>query len=110
MTHSHKDVIVAVQAHFPEDRRQRVLALLETYGVESYERERERVQLAILTLSAGNEEKLREYVAVAKVDYRDVLAWAEYPEESRMDNPEGRKQIRDLLQRFGLEPPSDLDK
>lgn len=110
MTHSHTDVIACVQAYFPEDSRERVLALLQTYGVESYERERERVQLAILNLSAGNEEKLREYVAVAKEDYRDVLSWAEYPEESRMDTPERRKQFRDLLEKFGIEPPSDLEQ
>jgi len=53
----------------------RVLELLDSYGVEPYERERERVQVAILKLSAGSEAKVREYVAVAKRDYRDVLFW-----------------------------------
>ena len=59
-----------------------MLEMLDSYGVKSYERERERVQLDILKLSVGSEEKVREYVAVAKRDYRDVLFWAEYPEES----------------------------
>ena len=86
----------------------RVLELLDNYGVESYERERERVQVAILKLSAGSEEKVREYVAVAKRDYRDVLFWAEYPEESKLDTPEKRQRVREMLEKFGIEPSSDL--
>jgi len=85
-----------------------VLELLDSYGVEPYERERERVQVAILKLSAGSEEKVREYVAVAKRDYRDVLFWAEYPEESKLDTPEKRQRVRKMLEKFGIEPPSDL--
>jgi hypothetical protein len=86
----------------------RVLELLDSYGVEPYERERERVQVAILKLSAGSEEKVREYLAVAKRDYRDVLFWAEYPEESRLDTPEKRRRVKKMLEKFGIEPPSDL--
>jgi hypothetical protein len=85
-----------------------VLELLDTYGVESYERERARVQLAILKLSAGSEEKVREYVDVAKRDYRDVLFWAEYPEESKLDTPEKRQRVRKMFEKFGIEPPTDL--
>ena len=86
----------------------RVLELLDSYGVEPYERERERVQVAILKLSAGSEEKVREYVAVAKRDYRDVLFLAEYPEESRLDTPEKRQRVRKMFEKFGIEPLSDL--
>jgi hypothetical protein len=86
----------------------RILELLDSYGVEPYERERERVQLDIVKLSAGSEAKVREYVAVAKRDYRDVLVWAEYPEESRLDTPEKRERVRKMFEKFGIEPPSDL--
>jgi hypothetical protein len=86
----------------------RVLELLDSYGMEPDERERERVQLDILKLSGGSEEKVREYVAVAKRDYRDVLFWAEYPEESRLDTPEKRQRVRKMFENFGIEPPSDL--
>ena len=86
----------------------RVLELLDSYGVELDERERERVQLDILKLSGGSEEKVREYVAVAKRDYRDVLFWAEYPEESSLDTPEKRQRVRKMFENFGIEPPSDL--
>ncbi len=85
-----------------------MLERLDMYGVEPYERERERVQLAILKLSAGNEEKVREFVAVAKRDYRDVLFWAEYPEEARLDTPEKRQRIRNMFEKFGIKPPNDL--
>jgi len=86
----------------------RVLELLDSYGVEPYERERERVQVAILKLSTGSEAKVREYVAVAKRDYRDVLFWAEYPEESKLDRPEKRQRVRKMFEKFGIEPLSDL--
>ena len=85
-----------------------MLKLLDIYGVESYERERERVQLAILKLSEGNEEKLGEFVAVAKRDYRDVLFWAENPEEARLDTPEKRARVRKMFEKFGIKPPDDL--
>ncbi len=62
----------------------RVLGLLDSYGVEPYERERERVQVAILKLSAGSEEKVCEYVA------------------------EKRERVRKMFEKFGIEPPSDL--
>ena len=108
MARSRDAVVAAIQATFPESSRARVLELLDRYGVESYERERERVQLAILKLSGGTEEKLREFLAVAKRDYRDVLFWAEYPEESRLDTPEKRARVRKMFEKFGIKPPDDL--
>src|SRR5947209_7956181 len=72
---SREDVIAAVGARFPRADVERLLTLLDTYGVESYERERERVQVAIVNLSEGDEAKLREMLAVAKRDYRDVADW-----------------------------------
>jgi len=82
-----------------------VLELLDSYGVEPYEQERERVQLAILKLSGGSEEKLREFVAVAKRDYRDVLFWAEHPDKARLDTPEKRERVRKMFEKFGIKPP-----
>jgi hypothetical protein len=108
MAHSRDEVVAAIQATFPESSRTRVMELLDGYGVESYERERERVQLAILKLSEGNEEKLREFVAVAKRDYRDVLFWTENPEEARLDTPEKKERIRKMFEQFGIKPPGDL--
>ena len=108
MPHSRDEVVALVQKSFSESVHPRVLELLDTYGVESHERERERVQLAILKLSERNEEKLREFVAVAKHDYRDVLFWAENPEEAKLDTPEKRERIRKMFERFRIKPPEDL--
>ena len=55
-----------------------VFALLRTYGVESWEREVPRVQLAILRLAEGDMDRLRQQLDYAKRDYRDVLLGAEY--------------------------------
>jgi hypothetical protein len=108
MPRSREDVVAVVQKTFPETSWSRVLESLDRYGVESYERERERVQLAILKLSEGSEEKLREFFAVAKRDYRDVPFWAEYPEEARLDTPEKRQRVRKMFEKFGIKPPDDL--
>ena len=108
MPHTRDEVVAVVQKTFPESAHSRVLELLDSYGVESYERERERVQLAILKLSEGNEEKLREFVAVAKRDYRDVLFWAENPEEAKLDTPEKRERIKKMFEKFGIKPPEDF--
>jgi hypothetical protein len=110
MTPSRNDVAASVKARFHQSRWDCVLEALDGYGTEPYERERERVQLAILSLSAGDEDKVREYVAVAKRDYRDVLLWAEYPTEARLDTPAKIEKARDLLESLGVELPSNFPK
>ncbi|MEN3332138.1 MAG: hypothetical protein V7641_1503 [Blastocatellia bacterium] len=74
-------VLQKVKTTFSNESTSCILEILDRYGVESYERERERVQIAILKLSEGELEKLAAYVKVAKEDYRDALAYAEYPQE-----------------------------
>ncbi len=68
---------------FPNEDPQEIIAILDEYGKEPYERElgRERVQIAILILSGVNTDQLREHMTMAKRDYWDVLAYAEFPEE-----------------------------
>ena len=83
MTYTREFVLAKVRQEFPHSEAEEVLAILETYGEFDYERERKRVQLAILKLSEGNIDKLRANVKIAKQDYRDVLAYAEYPSEMR---------------------------
>lgn len=65
------------------EERRRVCEALAAYGVASHEREADRVRLAIVKLSNGDVEKALAMVAAAKQDYRDVLMWAEYPEQGR---------------------------
>jgi hypothetical protein len=59
-----------------------IMAVLDEYGIEPHEVDREGVQLAILKLSECDLDKLLHYIAAAKQDYRDVLYWSAYPEES----------------------------
>jgi hypothetical protein len=66
----------------------RALLLLDTYESSKRERSdagRARVQLAILKLSDGRINKLEDAVVLANRDFRDVLAYAEYPTEMGYD-------------------------
>jgi len=88
------------------DERTRVLTELQKFGTEAYEREAERVRLAILKLCEARTERVIELVAMAKRDYRDVLMWAEYPAEGqalwtvRPDlSSEERLRLEDLRRR-----------
>jgi len=73
------DVERIVRRDFPSEQVAEVVAVLNEYGTESWQRETHRVRLAVLKLAAGNMEKLRQGIETAKKDYRDVLAYAEYP-------------------------------
>jgi hypothetical protein len=76
-------VLEKVAHYWPDVDPQVIMRILDEYGLVSSERGRARVQLAILKLSEGQRERLPELVRMAKLDYRDVLAYAEYPEEMR---------------------------
>jgi len=77
MSFTREAVLAALASAFPAGDLDALLSELDQYGLEPYEREKERVQIAIVERSAGNHAKLREYVQVAKTDYRDILAWQE---------------------------------
>lgn len=78
-TVSRSDVERVVRREFPSEDFATVMALLDSYGTESYERERDRVQLAVLKLAEGSIDLLLREIQMAKSDYRDVLSPAEYP-------------------------------
>jgi hypothetical protein len=109
MIASRQDVVAAVRKHFPRAKARSLLDLLDAYGHEPHHRERERVQLAIVKLSEGDEDKLRYFLAVATRDYRDVLFWCDHPEEAKIDTPGKRRRVRELLERLGMKVPRDLD-
>lgn len=76
---------------FPNKDVSEIYEYLEEYGDES--KEKVRVHLAILKLC--EEEKISDpsvYVKAAQADYRDVLAWAEYPHQMK-HGPEKDPQI-----------------
>ena len=109
MPHSRAQVVAAVSDTFPRADAGTILAILDEYGVEPYERERDRVQLAVLNLSEGDEAKLRYFLDIAKRDYRDVLFWSDCPDEAKIDTPEKKMRMREMLAKLGLKPPSGLD-
>jgi hypothetical protein len=74
-------VRLLVERLFPVDDRGPAEAILDRYGSAPHEREALRVRVAALKLSGGKMTELERVIAHAKRDYRDVLAWAEYPEE-----------------------------
>jgi hypothetical protein len=72
------DVVRIVDRDFPPEDRAAVLRLIEQCSEDLAPGPR--TQLAILKLSAGKLEHVQLHVEVARRDYRDVLAAAEYPE------------------------------
>lgn len=83
-------VLRKIKKMWPDADPQEILDLLNEYGTESYETGRARVQLGILKLSGGDRERLPDLVKMAKVDWRDILAYAEYPEEMRTSTTKRR--------------------
>ena len=53
--------------------------MLDLYGTKAHETEVDRVHMALLKLSNGVKSELDALVGMAKTDYRDILAYAEYP-------------------------------
>lgn len=72
---SRRDVLRAVDQQFAANQCSEALRLLDQYGTVSHERERERVQMAIVALSKGDLAAVADLVQAAKQDYRDVLYW-----------------------------------
>ena len=92
---------------FPNTDTSAIMSILDQYGVEPYEQERERVQVAILKLSDGDMQSLKESVEAAKQDYRDVLAYAEFPLEMKSEtwklDEQKAKEIREKDRKQYLE-------
>ncbi len=100
MDSSRAAVLRKVASHFPAEDTEEVLALLDTYEPSSGGPPH-RVHLAILKLSDGDTEAVRQYLSLAEVDYRDVIASAEYPAQMRIGpnaTPEA-KQVAEAADR-----------
>jgi hypothetical protein len=96
MTKRRPNIVFRVIHHYwPDGDIQQILTILNKYGKSDFERGKTRVHLAVLKLSEGNLDKLAQYVSVAKSDYRDVVAWAEYPEQIKL----GFVKMRELSPR-----------
>lgn len=104
-TVSKADVVRVVRREFESDQVAAVMEVLSEYGTEDWHREQYRVCLAVLKLAQGNLDSLREQIEVAKCDYRDVLAYAEYPEYMTKVPPGAdlpAQEVRDVIKRDWL--------
>jgi hypothetical protein len=103
MTHTRDDVEAAAKAAFPDDDLAVILALVDQYGTAPHEREKERVQVAMVELSEGSREKLMDMVKAARTDYRDVLAWKQLGPLPKADGEKLQKVARALVEKWGKE-------
>ncbi len=69
------DVLRVIKRDFPDCESEDIIGMLGKYTAK----EPSRVHLAALKLSEGHIEKLRRYIQVAILDFRDVISPAEYP-------------------------------
>ena len=88
MVATRKQVIHKIGRVWPGEELDQILRILDQYGMDHSEFNQSRVHLAIIKESEGRVERLPELTSVAKRDYRDIVAWAEYPEEFRMSAAE----------------------
>jgi len=82
---------------FSPAERTSVIELLGGYSGP----ENGRVTWDILALSNGSLDKVRQYIQVAQIDYRDILYWAEYYENDPMLRGHDSKQfVAEILAKF----------
>lgn len=81
--HNRETVVRKIRQVFPEADAEALLARFERLDNP----EKHRVALAILKLCDEDGRKSPDpYIESAAADYRDVLMWAEYPNEMNVDN------------------------
>jgi hypothetical protein len=78
---SFNEIKKIIERDFNKENLQEILLLLDRYKGDT-EKGKYRVWAAIIKLSNGNVKKMKENIEIAIVDYRDVIAYAEYPEYS----------------------------
>lgn len=91
-------VMKKIRQVFPGADPKEILSCLEAYGTESCETGQYRVYLAILKLcDEEGVSELSRYVRMAKRDFRDVLARAEYPNQTKYGPTRDPKQTARLI-------------
>jgi len=91
-----------IAKEFPATEQAAVIELLRSYtGPEAA-----RVAWDILQLSKGSLASVRQYLAAARTDYRDVLYWGEYYATDPLLRGRDPKQVvADLLVKLGGKKP-----
>ena len=87
-----------IATEFANGDRTAVIELLSSYSGP----EPDRARWDILELSKGKLEKIRHFVEAARVDYRDILYWAEYYDNDPMLRGRDPKQlVFEILDKWG---------
>ena len=94
-------VLQRLQQDFSEETQQGVIDMLLSYVEGDPQEEHERVLLDILQLANGDLKQVEELVERARRDYRDIILWAEYPSQSKLDTPEKIEKFNKMLKKFG---------
>lgn len=71
-----------IETDFDSSVQDKIAEMLSRYTGN----EQERVQLDILRLVNGNEKEISSLIEEARLDYRNIIYWAEYPKEARETN------------------------
>ena len=93
-----------VAKEFPGSEQSLVAELLTRYSGP----EPDRVRQGILNLSKGSRESVAKYTEAARIDYRDILYWAEYYDNDpllRGRDPQALAQS--ILDKWGNPPKID---
>jgi hypothetical protein len=86
---SRSDVLRVAARDFPGEQTFEVVRLLGGCAADEDEGIRDRIHAAVLKLAGGNIERLRQLTEIARADFRDVIAPAEYPRYLNAHNPSG---------------------
>jgi hypothetical protein len=86
---SRSDVLRVAARDFPSDRALEALRVLGSCAIGEDEGIRNRIHAAVLKLAGGDIERLRQLSGMAKADFRDVIAPAEYPRYLNASNSAG---------------------
>lgn len=99
---SRDDTLRIINRDYPAKDFDLILTMLDQYQTESAEDEPHRVHLAILKMAGEDTGKLQLYIDMAKEDFRDVIAGAEYPKFMKIGyfgfeklNLDQKKQIKE---------------
>lgn len=77
------DIVAYIESAFPPPARAEVCSLVTTATLHDGSPADNRCQRAALVAAHGSVEKLKHFMALLKIDYRDVLVAGEYENENQ---------------------------
>ncbi len=88
-----QDIVNRLKKDFEDpDEAALALSVLEDFAGQNQELSDERILRCIVFVATGDLDRLGEAIDLAKIDYRDLIVWAEYDENL--------ERVRDLSTSF----------